>query len=98
MNVNPTNVTDGVKMGTDRVRRHFQNFSLDLDGRSRDRIETILGWWPHDLHDDFVKLFVELATLASITRVENHEPLLTEDELAAYMAHSASFFNSFKHK
>jgi hypothetical protein len=98
MNVNLTNVNNGVKMGTQRARQHFQNLSLNLDGQSRDLIETILGWWPNDLHDDFVELFIELATLASITRISNQEPLLTKDELAAYLAHSASFFNSFKHK
>lgn len=98
MNVNPTDVTNGIQMGTSRARRRFQNYNLDLDGLSRDRIETVLGWWPLELHEAFVELFIELATTASITRTHNQEPPLTEDEVAAYLAHSASFLNSFKHK
>jgi hypothetical protein len=98
MLVNPNDVSTGVQAGTGRARRRFQNQSLDLDGQSRDTIETVLGWWPLDLHGEFVRLFVELSTMASIARSFNQEPLLSEDELAAYLAHSASFFNSFKHK
>ena len=98
MIVNPIDVNNGVTSGTRRARNRFQHLSLDLDSQSRHRIETVLGWWPKDLHGAFVKLFVELATMASIARVKNQEPILTEDELAAYLAHSASFFNSLKHK
>jgi hypothetical protein len=66
---------------------------------------------PDDLHERFIILFAENATIAAIARValepqrfEHHgNPESTSDpfeegELMAFLGHSAAFFNSFKHK
>jgi hypothetical protein len=96
--MNRFNVDDGINLGTDRARRYFKNYVLSLDTDARDRIERVLSAWPHDLSDNFVEVFVEMSTIASLARTHYNETPLTDDDIQAFLGHSVTFFNSLKHR
>ncbi|MDT0501755.1 MULTISPECIES: hypothetical protein [unclassified Halomonas] len=70
---------------------------MDFD-EFRNELDSIFMAWPEELSPRFLALFSELAIIAAISRAKYEHPALTRDDLVAYLAHSASFVNSFKHK
>jgi hypothetical protein len=90
--------TEGVSLGTARARVKLDDNLLKLSSRRRMLIRGCLDRSSSELNGRFVELFVELTTLALITRSKYEEPDLADAELDDFLAHSISFFNSFRHK
>jgi hypothetical protein len=100
--LNPDDIDAGYDAGRALAEARFGKMALVLASsaiaKSHRQLATILTAWPQDLSTDFVRLFAQLHALAAIARSVNDEPPLTEDDTRAFLAHAASFFNSFKHK
>lgn len=95
----------GFSAGVERVRYHFEGFedrfevSFEVPDDFRNQVYGVLESWPErELSDGFVTLFAESAAVAHIVRIAYNDTPLNEDELRAFLGHSASFFNSFKHR
>jgi len=88
----------GIELGTSRAQVKLENRGLFLGRRGQALIRDSLERFPSDLNGRFVELFVELATLASITRQEYDEPELTGAQMDEFLEYAISFFNSFTHR
>lgn len=97
MNFDINDVKKGIGKGLARAKQHFLNVPTTTN-EIEVKISGALNDWSRDLSNRFVELFAELTTLAEITRWVNEEPLLSEDELIAFLGNAALFFNSFKHR
>jgi len=77
--------------------------SATVDSQFRERTEKLVGdvlkeWPDEDYASRFIEVFSEMVAIAAAVRLQNNEPSLSRTELYAYLAHSAAFFNSFKHQ
>jgi hypothetical protein len=88
----------GIELGTNRAQVKLENSGLFLPRRGRRLIRESLERYQSDLNGRFVELFVELATLASITRQEYDEAELTGAQMDEFLEYSILFFNSFTHR
>ena len=89
-------LTAGVNAGISRISPYFdieRNRLLSIEEDIRSAIDD----WPFELNDPFVALFAEVVTVAATARIANEERPLDTDEILAYLAHSYSFLNSWKH-
>jgi hypothetical protein len=108
-------IDEGVEAGIARAERYGLEAGPEVIEVTRDTLARALRAWPDELHERFIALFAENATVAAIAR-STYEPwrfeyphyhdeseawyaaVFTRDELLAFLAHSAEFFNSFKHR
>lgn len=94
-------IEEGVQAGIERASRYGLEASAEvIDNTVRMLLHVIEGW-PSELNERFLILFVENTTVAAIARSVHYPepfPPLGEDDLRAFLAHSAAFFNSFKHR
>jgi len=97
MDLNEDAFSAGIKAGQDRAKMELlsdQALTQDL----QEKIRGVLNNWPKEYHDRFVRLYVELCTIAEVARIVNGEPPLTVQDLKGFLRESEEFFNSFKHK
>jgi hypothetical protein len=95
----------GVRAGLDRASRGNLDFSFDLfrtEGVVDERLARPLTFAQQRLaseeaSDRFTELFAEMVTVAVVAREAYGDPALTEPEIDAYVQHSFSIFNSFRH-
>jgi hypothetical protein len=90
----------GVQAGVERALRYGlepRDFLIDETVRP---LTYVISSWPEELNERFLVLFVENVIVAAIARSIYSErfPTFEVDELRAFLAHSAAFFNSFKHR
>jgi hypothetical protein len=107
-------IDEGVEAGRVRAERYELEAPDDVIEGTRNALAHVIEVWPDELHERFIALFAENATVAAIARI-TYEPWRTEypieydapaysevpftrSELLAFLAHSAAFFNSFKHR
>lgn len=96
---NAADVTRGIDIGVTRAQGRFSPLAAPASTTAlRNQIQRALQGWPEDLSPSFVELIAELTTLAAVARAWNHEPVLRDDEVLAFLGHAAAFLNSFKHK
>lgn len=99
MEVSPEQIHDGFFSGLDHAQSYFDELeSEEVDPEIIERLYEIFSAWPAELSPRFVFMFARFTGLAAGSRVANQEPSLSDDQIVAFLGHSASFFNSFKHK
>lgn len=96
MVIDPAVVKQGLDAGYARIEKALGVQRAQL-GFVDSKIRDVLASWPLQLSDRFVVLFSELVMVAAAARVKYKEPQLREDEIRAYLAHSAFFLNSWGH-
>jgi len=98
MNFNEADFNQGVELGVAKARLKLENQRLLLSRYGRAIIRDSLERYTSDLNGRFVELFVELTTLATITREQYDEPELTKAQMDEFLEFTVSFFNSFTHR
>ena len=99
MKIDSQSISRGLEAALERTRERFgTSNTIPQDAPEVRRLTRVLQNWPGDADPRFVSLFVELFAVAQIARVANNEPMLTDEEIFAFLAHSSAFFNSFLHK
>ncbi len=61
------------------------------------QFQALVDMWPLPLSGPFVTLVSGAIGAAAAARLANDYPALTQDQLAAYLAHSADILDSLKH-
>jgi hypothetical protein len=62
------------------------------------QLTDVIDSWPEALNERFLVVFVENATVAAIARYVYGADPLREDDLRAYLEHSAAFLDSWVHR
>jgi hypothetical protein len=92
---------EGVEAGIARAHRYGLEAPDYVIRQMVRLLRLVIVSWPTELDEKFLVLFVENATVAIIARsVNDPDPFSSfgEDDLLAFLAHSAAFFDSFKHR
>ena len=98
MKISQMDINKGIASGQERAGRELDMSPTNPGEQFRKELDRALDGWPVDLSSRFVFLFVELATIASLSRQKYKHRSLTENDLRAFLGHCALFFNSFTHR
>jgi len=88
----------GLSSGMSWVKPYFETELSDKDlFELNTKLGKVLSAYPSELNQRFVYLFAQMAAIAETSRLNYKEPFLKEEELASFLSHSSTFFNSFTH-
>lgn len=96
-NIDNMDIQHGIQRGFKRASDEIDN-AAGIDPELQEKLATALSEWPEELNPRFVRLFSEMATIASISRNTFDFPRLETVDIRAQLGMLALFFDSFRHK
>jgi len=95
--IDNADIRSGLARGTERTSEEIDNPAI-IDRGLEEKLAIVFSEWPEELNPRFVRLFSEMAAIASISRHTFDFPRLEVVDIRAQLGMSALFFDSFRHK
>jgi hypothetical protein len=86
----------GVRMAAERFGLRAPEYGNALEETSS-QLQSAVEKWPFEVSSRFIQYIGEIIGVAAVAREVNGYPKLTQDQIVAYLAHSADILDSLKH-